>query len=178
MFTIPNPNYFVARQIAKTRAVYAQFRSFIKYDRDTDTFLSWDESVLGPQPTQAELDALYIEMVREMYVSETGKARYELEINGIDYNGKTIPTDIETQNKINILQMYVTIRPAAIVKFKRPNGRFIDLNANQVNAVAEMVNDHVQACFSREAEIVDLIDAATTKAELDALIPDIENFSY
>jgi hypothetical protein len=46
---------------------------------------------------------------------------------------------------------------------------FVTLNATQIIAIADAVRAHVQSCFDHEAELVPLIEAATTEAELEAI---------
>jgi len=49
-------------------------------------------------------------------------------------------------------------------------GGFIELTAPQILAIADAVRAHVQGCFDREAELVALIEAATTPEELAAIV--------
>ena len=46
---------------------------------------------------------------------------------------------------------------------------FVTLSAVEILATAQAVRAHVQGCFDHEAELLPLIEAATTEAELEAI---------
>ena len=46
---------------------------------------------------------------------------------------------------------------------------FFELTAPQILAIADAVREHVQGCFDREAELLALVEAATTPEELEAI---------
>jgi len=50
-----------------------------------------------------------------------------------------------------------------------PDGTFVSLPADKIMAFGTAVRAHVQGCFDHEAELLPLIEAATTEAELDAI---------
>lgn len=54
-------------------------------------------------------------------------------------------------------------------RWKTESG-FVELTAPQILAIADAVRAHVQSCFDREAELLLLIEAATTEAELEAIV--------
>lgn len=92
------------------------------------------------------------------------QARYEAEIAGVD----GIKTDRESQALITGAGLKAMQDSTYVCRWKSESG-FIELNATQIIAVADAVRAHVQSCFDHEAELLPLIEAATTEAELEAI---------
>lgn len=92
------------------------------------------------------------------------QARYEAEIAGV--NG--IRTDRESQSLITGAALKAMQDSTYVCRWKSESG-FIELNATQIIAVADAVRAHVQGCFDHEADLIPLIEAATTQAELDSI---------
>lgn len=178
MINIPNPKLFGARHILKTRGIEVPIRAHATWDSDTQSFTLWDENVLGPQPTDAELETAYAEFFKDRLREELANKRYEVEVGGVLFNGLPIKTDRSSQMLLNGALNYVGKKPSSTIRWKTGNGVFVSLNAAQIEAAAVAVGDHVQACFAREGEISAAIDTATTEAEIAAIINDINNFSY
>ena len=95
--------------------------------------------------------------------------RFEFETGGITVGGQLIATDRESQALVNGAFNFVAQSPSTIVKFKKADGTFAEMNATAVSAVAMAVAAHVQACFAKEAELSSLITAGTitTRADVD-----------
>lgn len=174
---IPRPRLFGARQILKDRDISAPLRAYARWDNDTQTFTSWNEEVLGVEPTVEELESAYITAVKGFYIEELAKKRYETEIGGVMAFGVPVKTDRSSQMLLNGAMSYVGKKPSVVIKWKSSAG-FVELNASQIHAIAEAVGDHVQACFQRESEILDNVLVATTIEDLESLKDDIENFAY
>ena len=104
------------------------------------------------------------EQARERKYSEIAQARYNAEIAGI--NG--IKTDRESQALVTGAALKAMQDEEYSCRWKTESG-FVELTALQISAVADAVRAHVQGCFDREAELLPLIEAATTEAELDAV---------
>lgn len=100
--------------------------------------------------------------LRNRKYREIATARYNAEIAGV--NG--IRTDRESQSLITGAALKAMQDPTYICRWKSENG-FIELNATQIIAIADVVRAHVQSCFDREAELLPLIEAAATEAELE-----------
>lgn len=101
---------------------------------------------------------------KEAKKAEIAQARYNAEIAGI--NG--IRTDRESQGLITGAALKAMQDSAYTCKWKGIDG-FVELTATQIIAIADTVRAHVQSCFDREAELLPLIAAATTEAELEAI---------
>lgn len=85
---------------------------------------------------------------------------------GILVGGLPVQTDDLSQQRITGAALAASLDPAMQVRWKIGNGAFVTLDAPTVIAVAQAVRAHVQACFDREADLRDAIDAGQT--------PDIE----
>ena len=101
---------------------------------------------------------------KENKYTEIAAARYNEEIAGI--NG--IRTDRESQGLITGAALKAIQDSTYTCKWKGIDG-FVELTAPQIIAVADSVRAHVQSCFDHEAELLPLIEAATTEAELDLI---------
>lgn len=92
--------------------------------------------------------------------------RYKRETAGIVVGGMPVDTDDRSKLLINGAALEAMIDPAYVMNWKTPNG-FIQLEAEQVIAVARAVRAHVQACFDREAALLSAIEeGAYTSAML------------
>lgn len=89
--------------------------------------------------------------------------RYARETGGTTVNGMAIHTDDRSK------ELIWGMANRAVPHFKAAPGRFIALDKSQTGAIAEAVAQHVQACFSREAELDAEIAAATTVEELEKI---------
>ena len=104
------------------------------------------------------------EDLRDRKYREIAQARYNAEIAGI--NG--IRTDRESQGLITGAALKAMQDNTYTCRWKGIDG-FVTLTAPQIIAIADAVRAHVQGCFDREAELLPLIEAATTEAELEAI---------
>lgn len=86
--------------------------------------------------------------------------RYLVETDGVSFNGASIATDRQSQAMISGAFNLSQVNPAISIKFKTAGG-FVTLNAAAISALAVFVAAHVQSCFSKEADIADLIAAGT-----------------
>lgn len=93
--------------------------------------------------------------------------RWQVETGGIVVGGAAVRTDRESQAMITGAAAAVAAGVSPI-DWKAANG-WVQLTGSQVTALAAAVAAHVQGCFSREREICEAIDAASTVAELLAI---------
>ena len=91
--------------------------------------------------------------------------RWEVETGGITLNGAAIATDAATQAKLSGALQLVQDDDTRVLDWKGVNG-WISLNAAGVTAIAVAVGLHVQACFTREKEMLAAVTAAETTAAL------------
>lgn len=119
------------------------------------------EDVAEPVPTFEEM--------KEAKKASIAQARYEAEIAGTTVNGVLIKTDRETQAVLTSACLQAYIDSGYSLNWKTGDGTFVSLSGEQIMAFGTTVRAHVQSCFDHEAELIPLIEAATTQAELDAI---------
>lgn len=128
--------------------------------------VNWTD--VAPTDPDAEWDgsgwAVPFSVLVERKKAVIAQARYNAEIAGI--NG--IHTDRESQSLITGAALKAMQDPNYTCNWKGIDG-FVTLNASQIIAIADAVRAHVQSCFDHEADLIPLIEAATTQAELDAI---------
>jgi len=86
--------------------------------------------------------------------------RYDAETAGIDLMGMHIDTGRDSQALITGATVQAMLDPSYALRWKTVAG-FVDLTAEQIIAVATAARGHVQACFNREAELLDALAAGT-----------------
>lgn len=106
-----------------------------------------------------------MEELRAERRSEIAAARWHAEVSGM--NG--IRTDRESQSMITGATLKAMQDSEYTCKWKMEAG-FVELSAAQILAIADAVRAHVQSCFDREAELLVLVDAATTPEELEGIV--------
>jgi len=109
------------------------------------------------------------EDLRNRKYREIATARYNAEIAGVTVNGVSIKTDRESQGLITGAALKAMQDNTYTCRWKGVGG-FVELTAPQILAIADAVRAHVQACFDREAELLPLIEAATSQEELDEIV--------
>lgn len=95
--------------------------------------------------------------------------RYDVETGGVTISAMPIATDRQSQAMISGAYSLAQRDAALSVQFKTASG-FVSLTAAQVIEIAVAVATHVQACFSKEAEVGASIAGGqvTSLAEIDA----------
>lgn len=116
---------------------------------------------LPPEPTLDELKA--------QKKAEIASARYDTETGGCTVDGVTIATDRGSQALLTAAVVTARLDPEFKTRWKCADGRFKQLDAFQLRAIGDAVIAHVEACFAREGELVELIDAAQTPEDLAAI---------
>lgn len=86
--------------------------------------------------------------------------RYEHETAGIVFDGMRVKTDDRSKNLIYLKAFRVMRNPNEEFRWKTPEG-FVDLQANQLLAIADAVSDHVQQCINREDELLKALAEGT-----------------
>ena len=104
---------------------------------------------------------------RALTAQQIAARRWQAETAGIAVSGMRIETDDRSKLLINGAALEAVIDPSYVMQWKAPEG-FIPLGAEQVVGVARAVRAHVQACFDREAELLEaLSDGTFTDAMLE-----------
>lgn len=93
--------------------------------------------------------------------------RYQAETSGIVVNGMPLDTGRDSQALVTGAALSAVIDSTYSCQWKTSEG-FINMSAQQIIALASAMRAHVQACFDREAALLDALDAGTyTDAQLD-----------
>lgn len=110
------------------------------------------------------LDEIVIAANRELQKiqlkQEIAERRYQKEISGIEVNGVTVDTTRESQSLITGAAVSAMLDSTYTCRWKTPTG-FIELDAAATIALAQSVRVHVQACFDRERELLEQLEAGT-----------------
>jgi hypothetical protein len=101
--------------------------------------------------------------------AELAAIRFTHETAGIVVNGASIDTGLESQAKINGAWAGAQVNPAVVIDWKRSDGTWVQIDAATITGIAMAVFSHVQACYTREMQLSQLIDAAEDIAEIDAV---------
>lgn len=86
--------------------------------------------------------------------------RYQAETAGITVDSMTIDTGRDSQALITGAALAAMLDPAYTCSWKTQAG-FIELTAEQIIALAQAVRAHVQACFDREADLLEALASGT-----------------
>ncbi|MCP8463091.1 DUF4376 domain-containing protein [Pseudomonas sp. ZM23] len=89
-----------------------------------------------------------------------GVYRYQAETASITVNGMALLSDRDSQSLLTSAALEAVIDPAYRCQWKIPSG-FVDLDAQQIITLARAMRAHVQACFDREAELLDHLEKGT-----------------
>ncbi|MCV6429375.1 DUF4376 domain-containing protein [Pseudomonas aeruginosa] len=93
--------------------------------------------------------------------------RYQAETAGIIVNGMALPTDRDSQALVTGAALAAWMDQDYTCQWKTADG-FVALAAQQIIALASAMRAHVQACFDREAALLDALAAGTyTDEQLD-----------
>lgn len=109
------------------------------------------------------------EQLRQNKLVELANKRWEKETGGTTFNGMPLATDTVSQTKYVGAVVAAQISPLMTLKWKLSDGSFIDLDATTITQVAMAVRSHIQACFDKEAEYIELIKLAANQEDLDAI---------
>lgn len=105
-------------------------------------------------------------------VAAIADRRWRAETGGLTFDAMRIPTDRETQAIIaRTVQSLADGDITGPIKFKMPFG-FVSITASHLAAIKRAGAEHIQACFDREADLVEAVTAAADHDALDAI--DIE----
>jgi hypothetical protein len=97
-------------------------------------------------------------------------ARWREEIAGIAIGGLTVATDDRSKALIQGAYLQAQRDPAFTAQWKTAAGAFVTIGAAEIETVALAVAAHIQACFGKEAEVVQAIDnhVIDSFAQIDA----------
>jgi hypothetical protein len=114
-----------------------------------------------PEPTLAEAVAAKL--------AALAARRYEAETGGIEVNGVSIRTDRESQGLVLGLIKRLEESPEGTTqRFKAASG-WVVVDLPTIKAVGLAIGIHVGACFEREGQLAEAIEAAETPEDLSAI---------
>jgi len=118
--------------------------------------------VAVPAPTLDELKILKI--------AEIAAWRYAEETGGIVVDGLPITTDRDSQ--VAVTSAYANLKNGLIssVNWKTANGSWVTLELAEFEQIAKQVALHVQACFTQERQLVELVNKATSGEAVAAVV--------
>jgi hypothetical protein len=109
------------------------------------------------------------EEIKAAKYGEIAAARYAAETGGCTVDGVTIATDRGSQALLTAAVVTARLDPEFKTRWKCADGHFVTLDAMQLRAIGDAVIVHVEACFAREGELCELVDAAQTPEDLAAI---------
>lgn len=115
-----------------------------------------------------------LQRAKDEKLAEIAAWRYGQEVGGISLGGARIRTDRESQATITSAFISLSQGLSAGIDFKAEGGQWITLGLEQITPIAQAVVAHVQACFTTERDLSDLVNACTTVAEVDAVLIPME----
>lgn len=86
--------------------------------------------------------------------------RYEIETRGFTLNGMKVDTERQSQAMIIGAALAATLDPLYVCNWKTADG-FVHLTASELITVATALRNYIQACFDREAAIIQAIENGT-----------------
>lgn len=127
----------------------------------------------GEKPTEQELADLDFPVARNDKLAALAARRWEAQTGGTTLNGLPVKTDETTTANITAAYFKASQDPSYVVRnWKMETGFFTALDAATVIAIGGAIEEHVQACFDREADLTTAIMLAADVAALNAI--DIE----
>ena len=110
---------------------------------------------------KAERDAA----IAAEWTDKIAARRYQVETGGTTVAGVQVNTERDSQALLTGAAFAATLDPAYHIKWKAATG-FVDLTGEQILGIASQVRAFVQACFNREAELLDAVEAGSITAEM------------
>lgn len=114
-------------------------------------------------------DEEVLQAARDKKKAGLAAVRYEIEVSGVNVGTQVIATDDRSKAMVTGAALKAMQDSEYSCRWKGVGG-FVELTAPQILAIADAVRAHVQSCFDREAELLQLIDAAESPEELAAII--------
>lgn len=97
-----------------------------------------------------------------VYIAER---RWRNETAGTMLYGRRIETDRTAVAMVTGAALAASLDPEYAVRWKAADG-FVTLNAEQILAMAQIIRSHVQACFDREADLLEALESGTYEPEM------------
>ena len=96
--------------------------------------------------------------------------RFSRETGGITVNGTNVLTDRDTQDALDrIFSCYDRQLISGAIDFRMPDG-WTSMTEPQLRAIAGLIAQHVQACWSAQRVAEEAVDTATTVEAVEAIV--------
>ena len=118
----------------------------------------------------ASLDQNDLEKSKKLSRDYYAEKRYDYEVGGTSVGGLAVRTDRFTVDRIYQARVLAKEDAAFTTDWKLGDGTFLTLDAPTIIAIGDAVTAHLKDAFTREKVANDSIDAATTVAELEAIV--------
>lgn len=112
---------------------------------------------------------LTFEQEKAKKLADLAAWRYTREVGGIVIGGARIKTDRESQATITGAFISLSQGLATSIDWKADGGVWVQLTLEQITPIAQAVVAHVQACFTAERMLAQMIEQAATIEELQAI---------
>lgn len=115
-------------------------------------------------------DAAYLISHRKKKVDQIREKRRQVEAGGLVLgNGMVMRSDKESQAALGNEQRLMAITPGRTIDWEMADGEFVVLNKANVDSMDADLSAHVQAARTNQRVLYDLLKAATTVAQIDAI---------
>jgi Domain of unknown function (DUF4376) len=128
----------------------------------------WHQAWDVGRATQVVVDAR-LEAAKTAKRAALADYRWQREVAGMSFMGVPLATDAISQTKYIGAVIAAQIDPQVTIRWKAASGAFLTLDAATIIGVAQAVRAHVQSCFNRESDLVDLINSQTTVPAIEAV---------
>lgn len=125
------------------------------------------EEYISPEPTLDEL--------KERKIQQISNNRYIKEINGYSYKDNIIDTDDRSKLLLSNCLLNAQLDPNYNVEWKCKNNQYITLNSNEIISLCRNISLWIETLFKKEKDLINMINNATTKEEIEKINWDIIN---
>lgn len=134
---------------------YRLFNNGRSWQAMPDDYVQQDGEVLFDHvPTADERASVFPDYNTNQLIAYAAKKRFALETGGITMGGVQVLTDRDSQAMIGNAFASAKDDPTFTTKWKGADGNFVPLDNATLLAIGRAVRDHVNACFSKEADVV------------------------
>lgn len=162
MLKLDNPNISFPTQI--TDEMLSDFNVFPVVNA-VPTFDEYQNVRRSKNPTLVDgvwtigyiIEDFSVDEIKKHKEKQLASLRYEKEVGGLVVSGMSIATDRISQAMISGAYIAVQLNPNRLIDWKTKDG-WIQLDKPTVETIATLVSDHVQNCFTKEKEILTLLE--------------------
>ena len=136
---------------------------------DFKAWLSDGNKLLTEPDTTPIIKPPTLAQLKESKKDQIASNRYDAEVGGVEFGGYRMHTDRESQSKYTgaiVAYQAVGKHPAA---WKTVDGWMPIETAETLLELATAVQEHINACYAKEAALEQAIHSATTVKEVEAI---------